>query len=167
MVNEPIALSEALAIFSWARKGWRCSMLCQACSKSAICHVTEIVAGKPVEYHVCEEHLQELEELKPARIAEPRSGGIWDRVFRDAASDSAARQKLAAFLLPALCLALLDEKPEVRILAVFRLMLLGPEARSTMGALRDALQDADERVRKAASIAAELIENPQNLPWLF
>jgi hypothetical protein len=88
-----------------------------------------------------------------------------DPELRAAISDPAARQKLAAHLLPALCLALLDEQPEVRVAAVYRLFRFGPDAQSASGALRDALRDPDGRVRKATEIALKVIESGQDCPW--
>jgi hypothetical protein len=38
-------------------------MKCQACDKAATHHVTEIAAGKPVAYHLCDVHLDTLDEL--------------------------------------------------------------------------------------------------------
>jgi HEAT repeat protein len=138
-------------------------MKCQACDQTATHHVTEIAAGEPVEFHVCDEHLQSLEDLKPSKVSHKAVNWfvtfLGDPEFRKALEDADARQKVAAHQLPALCLALLDEKPEVRITAVFRLTQLGPDARSAAGALRDALQDCDERVRRAAAIALEWIES--------
>lgn len=127
-------------------------MKCQACDQTAVHHVTELVAGEPTEFHVCDEHLLRLEDFKPAKALDKSVkgfGAFWvDSQFRKALEDAGARQKMAALLLPALCLGLLDEKPEVRISAIFQLMHLGPDARSAAGALRDALEDSDERVRR-------------------
>jgi HEAT repeat protein len=145
-------------------------MKCQACDKEATSHVTEIVAGSPVEYHVCDAHLQELDALKPAdRPGRPASGiGAFmdDPGIREALRDREAREKVSAYLIPPLCLALLDQRPEVRIVAAFRLMVLGPDARSATGGLRDATRDPDERVRKAAEIALEHIQH-ENVPVWF
>src|SRR5262249_52028610 len=149
----------------------RDAMKCQACDKAATLHVTDVVAGQPVEYHVCDDHVQDLDNLKPTDQPKSLAAGpmaFWeDPQLSEALRDPVAQQKMAAYLLPALCLALLDEKPEVRIAAAFRLMMLGPDARSAMGALRDALRDPDERVRKAAGIALEFIQVDQGLPWMF
>jgi HEAT repeat protein len=146
-------------------------MKCQACNEIATHHVTEIVAGQPVEYHVCEAHIQDLETLAPDAWQKKRAQGpaafLDDSALGKALRDRAIRQKMAAYLLPALCLALLDEKPEVRIVAAFRLCALGPDARSAMGALRDALQDPDEHVRRATQVALEYIETEQDLTWFF
>jgi len=140
-------------------------MKCQACEKAATHHVTEVADGKPVEYHVCERHLQDVDKLEPlsksgcsvtglsAFMAEPE--------LRELLRDQEARQMVAACLLPPLCLALLDPKPEVKVAAVFRLMVLGPDAQSASGALRDTLEDPDERVHKAAKIALEHIQYAQ------
>jgi hypothetical protein len=144
-------------------------MKCQACDQTATVHVTELAAGEPVEFHVCDDHLLSLEDLKPTKVFDKAVMGFGtfcvDPEFRKALEDLGARQKMAAHLLPALCLALLDEKPEVRVTALFRLMQLGPDARSAAGAMRDALQDSDERVRRAASIALEWVENEQEPRW--
>src|SRR5262249_16352569 len=123
-------------------------MKCQNCDKAATHHVTEIVAGKPVEYHVCDTHLHNLDALPPAAaLPGPKSGfgAFWrDPKLNEALRDAVARDKIAAYLLPVLCQALLDDNPEVRVSAAFRLMLLGGDARSTVGALQDARHDQDE-----------------------
>jgi hypothetical protein len=125
-------------------------------------HVTEIVAGKPVEYHVCDKHVQELDAIEPFSWPYQNATGFTaffqDSQLREALREPIARQVLAAHVLPALCLALLDERPEVRIASAFRLVLLGADARPASGALRDALRDPDERVRKSARIALEYVE---------
>jgi hypothetical protein len=78
-------------------------------------HVTELVGGQPVEYHVCEVHVQDVESLKPA--PPPRSSVIGSEAFfgdahlRQVWSDREAHEKIAAYLLPPLCLALLDPRP--------------------------------------------------------
>jgi hypothetical protein len=139
-------------------------MKCQSCDEPATLHVTEIVHGEAVEYHVCEAHLGDLPSDKQAAgkgVAEPGAD------IHAAFQDPDARQKVAAFLLPALCLALLDEKPEVRIVAVYRIMMLGGDARSASGALRDALADPDERVCRLAEIALKVVESGQVRPWRF
>jgi hypothetical protein len=139
-------------------------MKCQECDSAATLHVTEMMDGKPVEYHVCATHVGTLESLQPAAgppVDESLFGRGWffaDPELMAAVRDRDARQKLAAFLLPALCLALADEKPEVRICAVFGHLWLGHDAVSTLGALRDALHDADTRVRRAAELAIAYLE---------
>jgi hypothetical protein len=94
-------------------------MKCQSCDKPGTLHVTDIVAGKPVEYHVCETHFQDLDALEPASgLPRPATGfaAFWDDVrVREALQDKVAREKIAAHLLPALALALLDENPQVRL----------------------------------------------------
>jgi HEAT repeat protein len=110
-----------------------------------------------------------LEKLEPAgRSNNPATGFsafMEDPELCELLRDQEARQKVAAGLLPPLCLALLDQKPAVRVAAAFRLMALGPDAQSALGALRDALKDPDERVRKAAAIALEHIQNAQESLW--
>jgi hypothetical protein len=137
-------------------------MKCQACDEQATNHITEVNAGTPVEYHVCDKHLQDLNisELEAGQNRLIKTyGAFWtDPEFRVALLDPAAREKIAAYLLPALCLALLDTKPEVRIVSVFGLMQLGTNAKSAVEALRNALLDEDQRVRKAAEIAIGWIE---------
>jgi len=132
---------------------------CQSCGQPATQHVTEIVAGKPVEYHVCETHVRDLDSLQPAPKPDRSVRGFsafWDDAkLREALHDPAVRQEMAAHALPALCLALLHQKPEVRIAAACHLMKLGSDGRSAIGALRDALRDPDERVAKAAKLALE------------
>lgn len=142
-------------------------MKCQECDQQATTHVTEIVAGKAVEYHVCEAHLQKLEDLEPALPGRKGVAAFFDPKLTEALSNPVAREKIASHLLPALCLALLDESPEVRVVAAFRLMMLGSDARSTLGALQDALSDPDERVRQAAQIALEFIQSDEQPQWLF
>jgi hypothetical protein len=144
-------------------------MKCQACDKAAVHHVTEIVAGAPAEYHVCEDHLQTLDSMGPPRIAPVVENGFGEflRVPELVAAlrDEETQKKVAAYLLPPLCLALLDPRPEVRVAAAFRLMALGENAQSAVGALQDALQDSDERVRQAARIARESIQSNEARPW--
>jgi hypothetical protein len=142
---------------------------CQTCDQPATHHVTEMVAGEPREYHLCEKHVQDLENLPPP----PKSLGpgtgfqrFWnDSKLGEILQDPAVRQEIAAHVLPALGLGLLNQKPEVRVAAVFDLMRLGPEARSAADALRDALKDPDERVAKAAQIALEYIQSDRASPW--
>src|SRR5262249_8065663 len=102
---------------------------CQTCDKPATHHVTELVAGEPVEYHVWETDLRDLEHLPPGgRLPDLGTGfGAFlnDPALCEALRDPAVMQETAAHLLPALCLALLHQKPEVRISAVFHLMRLG------------------------------------------
>jgi hypothetical protein len=142
---------------------------CQECAQSATNHVTEIVAGKPVEYHLCDVHIKDLDTLEPrlppAKPPTGLSAFSDDRELWAAVCDQAVRQEMAAHVLPALCLALLHEKPEVRIAAVYRLMRLGSDARSAAGALRDALRDPDERVVKAAKVALDYLETDEKRPW--
>jgi protein-arginine kinase activator protein McsA len=38
-------------------------MKCQACDEQATHHVTDLVDGEPVEYHICEKHLENLNSL--------------------------------------------------------------------------------------------------------
>ena len=35
-------------------------MKCQKCNKEATVHVTDLVGGKPIQYHLCEEHAKEF-----------------------------------------------------------------------------------------------------------
>ena len=134
-------------------------MKCQECDEPATHHVTEIVGGNPVEFHVCDRHLQDWEAIKKApKASGPEKEFVATMIACElgkALCDQETRNKLAAYLLPALCLALLDPKPEVRVVAAFQLMGFGRNAQSAVGALRDALQDSDERVRNAARIALE------------
>jgi protein arginine kinase activator len=50
-------------------------MKCQACDKPATNHVTEIVGGDPVEYHICDTHLQNLEAIERAPKARGQKRG--------------------------------------------------------------------------------------------
>jgi hypothetical protein len=145
-------------------------MKCQACEQPATLHVTEMVDGKAVEFHVCETHLAQLDDLKPVKL--PGGGGpFWefcgDYELRTAMREPATKQVMAAHLLPALCLAIRDANPEARILAAFELMKLGSDARSALYALRDAQRDTDARVSKAATLAVKLIESNERPPMLF
>jgi hypothetical protein len=143
-------------------------MKCQACDQAATHHVTEMMAGKPVEHHLCEAHFQEVGALEPPlKPADLHAAAAFmhDAALCEALQDNHAHQRLAAYLLPALCLALLDEHPQVRIAAAFRLMMLGPDARSALQGLEAAMQDADERVRKASQIASEAIRMGEQAVW--
>jgi hypothetical protein len=105
-------------------------MKCQACEGAATHQVTEIVGGKPVEYHVCDTHLKTLGELEPYQHQRGTTKGLAafldDPKLREAVRDAAAREKVSAHQLPDLCLALLDPRPEVRVAAAFQLLCLGP-----------------------------------------
>lgn len=145
-------------------------MKCQYCDQSATHHVTEMVKGEAVEYHVCKAHLDMVGG--PVRVPVPKelSGFVAFMAHTDLCAsmrDRTARQKLAAHLLPALCLALLDENPNVKVAALFYLMRLGPDAESATAALQNALHDADERVQKAAAIALEFFKTEQAHLWFF
>jgi hypothetical protein len=143
-------------------------MQCQACDQNATQHITDIVAGKAVEYHVCDEHAKTLDLLPPTPLPKKGYLGFFtDPALCDVLREPKPREVLAAHLLPALCLALLDPMPEVRIAAAFHLMRLGPDGRSAAGALRDALRDRDERVVKAASIALDFLESDEATPWFI
>jgi hypothetical protein len=142
-------------------------MKCQACDEAATLHVTEIVAGEPVEHHVCETHFQSLEGIAPATASSKPSPDTGIGAFvllREAQRNAVARQKMAAHLLPALCLGLLDESAEVRLMSAFWLMRLAPDAGPAVGALQNALRDPDERVRKAATIALKQIDTMSTPP---
>jgi hypothetical protein len=144
-------------------------MKCQSCDNQATLHVTELVNSQPSEFHVCEAHLDDLDKLKAAMERQsPNSltAFLGNPGIHEAMSDPEARKKVAAHLLPALCLALLDPKPEVKIIAIYHLMMLGPNARSAVGALQDARQDANEKVSDAAECALKCIESHQELPWI-
>jgi hypothetical protein len=144
---------------------------CQVCGENATNHVTEIVAGEPVEYHLCETHVSKLDSLASVPGAKKPVGGpsaFWrDAALQQAMQDPTSREKVAAYFLPALCMALLDEKPEVRIMAIFRLLCLGPHAQSALAALRDTQQDSDERVRQAGKIAVEHLGSGPEASWFF
>ena len=43
-------------------------MKCQACDQPATCHVTDMVDGQAVEYHVCETHVHQVDKLQPAKL---------------------------------------------------------------------------------------------------
>ncbi len=132
-------------------------MKCQKCHETATHHITEIVEGKLLEYHVCEEHAGELEPLKgPQGQGCSKALRSYDEAL-EPFCDPAAQQKMAAYLLPALALALLDENAAVRILAANHMMFLEADAKSAIGALRDALNDPDDRVRTVADRAIRLI----------
>lgn len=143
-------------------------MKCQECCQAATNHVTEMVAGRAVEYHVCDAHLQALDTLKPATGGGGQGTGFvtlaTDPEIQKVLVDREAREKMAAHLLPGLCLALLDPSVEVRIMAAWRLLLLGQDGRSAAGALRDALQDPDERLRCVAKMALQYVEADEEPP---
>jgi hypothetical protein len=144
-------------------------MKCQSCDNQATLHVTELVNGQPTEIHVCEAHFDDLDKLKAAMERQsPNSlmAFLGHPGIREAMGDPEARKKVVAHLLPALCLALLDSKPEVKVIAIYHLMMLGPDAQSAVGALQDARQDANENVRQAAECALKCIESDQKLPWM-
>jgi HEAT repeat protein len=84
----------------------------------------------------------------------------------EALGDQETVKNLAAYLPPALCLALLDPEPEVRVVAAFQLMAFGRDAQSAAEALKDALQDPDKRVQQAARIALEYVQSNKEAPCL-
>ncbi|MCI0376036.1 MAG: hypothetical protein L0215_00370 [Gemmataceae bacterium] len=144
-------------------------MKCQHCDQPATIHVTEMADGKAAELHVCEAHAHALSS--PVPVSRPEVGcSFWqfmtDGPLRDALQDARAAEKLAAHLLPALCLALLDEQPEVRIMGAYHLILFGPKASSALNALKNGLRDPDERVRTACAIAVGCIERSEGPYWL-
>ncbi len=70
-------------------------MKCQSCDNPATLHVTELIAGEPVEYHVCEAHGQDLDASKSAIQPDRRTSGfaafLADPAFRDALLDPEVR----------------------------------------------------------------------------
>jgi hypothetical protein len=112
--------------------------------------------------------LQDLEAVKKA----PKASGpekefvatVMACELGEALCDRETLKKLAAYLLPPLCLALLDPKPEVRVVAAFQLMGFGRHAQSAVAALQDALRDSDKRVQQAARIALEYIQSHEGPP---
>ena len=141
------------------------------CDKPATHNVTEIASGDLVEYHVCDMDLQDLEAIKKA----PQASGpekefvatVMACELGEALCDRETLKKLAAYLLPPLCLALLDPKSEVRVVAAFQLMAYGRDAQSAVEALKDALQDPDKRVQQAARIALEYVQSNEKAPWFM
>jgi HEAT repeat protein len=145
-------------------------MKCQSCDNQATLHVTELVNGQPTEFHVCEAHFDDLDKLKAAMERQSSNSlmaFLGHPGIREAMGDPEARKKVAAHLLPALCLALLDPKPEVKVIAIYHLMMLGPDAQSAIGALQDACQDPNEGVRHAAGLALKIVEGKEDCPWLM
>lgn len=144
-------------------------MKCQSCDNQATLHVTEMVNGQPTGFHVCETHFDDLDKLK-ASIERQNPNSLMALLgnpgIRGAIGDPEARKKVAAHLLPALCLALLNPKPEVKVIAIYHLIMLGPDARSAVGALQHARQDANKNVRHAAECALKCIESDEELPWI-
>jgi len=144
-------------------------MKCQSCDNQATLHVTELVNSQPSEFHVCEAHLDDLDKLKAAMERQSSNSlmaFLGNTGIGEALGDPEARKKVAAHLLPALCLALLDSKPKVKIIAIYHLMMLGPNAQSALGALQDACQDSNESVRQAAGLALKIVEGKEDCPWL-
>jgi hypothetical protein len=117
-------------------------MNCQKCDNHASQHITEMVDGAPVEYHVCEGHANDLSSIKGLPPGTSSLTSVFsDPDLRSALTDQNARNKVSAWVLPSLCLALVDERAEVRIHAAFRLMSLGRDAESVLDALRDAVRN--------------------------
>ena len=129
-------------------------MKCQSCDNQATLHVTEMVKGQPTEFHVCESHFDDLDKLKAAMERQSPGGmAFWlNPEIGNALSDPEAQKKFAAHLLPAICLALQDPKPEVKIIALQHLMIFRQHAKSALGALQDALNDPNVNVREAAKL---------------
>jgi HEAT repeat protein len=98
--------------------------------------------------------------LTPQQVPAPLVRQVMtDPQLRTALLDPAARQKLAAWLLPSLIVALNDVQPEVRIQATFRIMAFGADAESAIEPLRETLNDEDARVRKIAGAAIVQIQS--------
>ena len=54
---------------------------CQSCGEAATLHVTEIAAGKPAEYHVCEKHFRDVQSLQPTG---PKTTFLpWEGLWKD------------------------------------------------------------------------------------
>jgi hypothetical protein len=139
-------------------------MKCQSCDNQATLHVTEMVKGQPTEFHVCESHLDDLDKLKAAieRQSPGHETAFWfSPEIAKALSDLEAQKKFATHLVPALCQALQDPKPEVKIIALQHLMIFRQYAQSAAGALQEALRDPDENVRKAANLLLKSSEEAE------
>lgn len=134
-------------------------MKCQKCDNPATLHVTEVVDGNHVGYSLCETHAGEFQSSS-GMPAEQKSvmSLFWDPEVSRILSDGESRQRMSAYLLPTLCVALTDEEPGVRVLAALGMLFLGSDARSALSAVRDALNDDDHRVRKVAEVVLRCIE---------
>jgi hypothetical protein len=78
-------------------------MKCQACEKTATLHVTEMVAGRPVEFHVCSAHLENVAGMAadegPWRPETGLSGFMDAPELRKVLFDPNVRQKVTTFLV--------------------------------------------------------------------
>jgi hypothetical protein len=145
-------------------------MKCDLCSDTATHHVTERVSGKCIQRHRCEAHADE--NPPPAERQGPvQQAGVpgepdgtpetaisiihSDPELQAARRDEVCEEKLTAFLLPAYCLALQDQRPEVRISAIIHISNLNHLGVSLIGALQDRLQDPDKRVQRAAQASID------------
>lgn len=153
-------------------------MKCELCNDTATHHVTERVDGKYIQHHRCEAHAEG--EPRPAESGPAQQSGTpkepdgspetaisiihADPELQAANRDEECEEKLTAFLLPAYCLALQDQRPEVRISAIIHIANLNHLGVSLIGALRDRLQDSDDRVRRAAQAAVDWLTFALNEP---
>lgn len=136
-------------------------MKCQKCDKQVSQHITELVDGKPVEYHVCDEHAIDLTPGPPPKDV-PLVRVLWDTELRMALEDKQALKQVAIEIFHCLCDALQDERPEVRIQAIFRMMCrdaIPDRVESALEVLEPTLSDPDPRVRKIAKLAIDLIKD--------
>jgi protein-arginine kinase activator protein McsA len=73
-------------------------MKCQSCDNQATLHVTELVNGEPIGFHVCEAHFDDLDKLKAAMERQsPNSlmAFLGNPGIREAMGDPEARKKVA------------------------------------------------------------------------
>jgi hypothetical protein len=129
-------------------------MKCQTCSKAAVFHVTELRQGEFGERHLCEECMEKVDAMADPPVKPPR----FLPANLSALSDPAALPRMAAYLIPPLCLALKDECAGVRCLAARHLGMLGKEGQPALEALRSAANDPEDDVRAMMAVAIEIIE---------
>ena len=99
-------------------------MKCQKCDKPATEHITDLEDGKLIaEYHVCDEHVNDLSQLGP--LPRPSLANLADEDLQQALSDGDARNELLGRIIPPLTLCLTDRSPEVRFQAAYQLIILG------------------------------------------
>lgn len=134
-------------------------MKCQACKREATQHITELEDGDLVEYHVCEEHAKNLPSLKPPRVHSPLVEVLTDNEISSALADEDARKEISEQILPLLCSALSNDRAEVRIQAIVRILSLNQGAAAAIESLAELAEDVDVRVRRMAKAAVTHLKN--------
>ena len=136
-------------------------MKCEICDNKARHHLTEMTEGVPLTIHVCDEHFSpssaDVASIKARRSQKSRLQTLLeDNDTLAAYSDLEARAELSKYEFPALCAALTDANPNVRVQAAIR-MLHASDQIAAARELKTIQDDPDELVAKVARAAIGLI----------